>query len=286
MIRQDIVITSASGYTFTQLLVWLNSLERSGFAGECVVIVGNRQDDVVAQLEARRCTVVQRESLLDAAGKRERSVFVDSDMSVERFFLFWLVLQQRSVIDTRYVIAVDVRDAFFQLNPAEWLAAHLSDKRLVVSSEAMTFQDQPWNRENLRQAFDEHVFRYMHDQVVWNCGTVAGELSFFRDLALNVFLSCIGRNVPYSDQASLNVLLSLEAYREHVLFDTGDLGWACQAGTMTADGRGAELSYRFRGAEPLFDGDAVFTSRGTPYCVVHQYDRVPRWKDHFEQKYG
>jgi hypothetical protein len=30
----------------------------------------------------------------------------------------------------------------------------------------------------------------------------------------------------------------------------------------------------------------VTTSTGTPYHIVHQYDRVPEWRKIIEEKYG
>ena len=89
---------------------------------------------------------------------------------------------------------------------------------------------------------------------------------------------CAAGNVNYSDQASLNVLLSLLPYRQLALFDGGDLGWACEAVTMVAAARGPDLSYKFSEREPLFDGDVVYTSAGKPFCIVHQYDRIPHWR--------
>lgn len=91
--------------------------------------------------------------------------------------------------------------------------------------------------------------------------------------------------MTYADQASLNVLLTLEPYRELTRLDFSDLGWACQAATMVASARGAQLSYRFQAPEPLFDGDRVYTSVGRPFCIVHPYDRIPRWKAQIEKKY-
>lgn len=285
--KQDVVITSASGYTFGQVKYWVNSLDRCGFTGRRVVVVGNADDHLVTHLERRGCLVVSRDALLALdTDTTVKLPFLDEHISVDRYFLFWKFLSSLSTDDIRHVIAVDMRDAVFQLNPTDWLAENMGNRQIVVASEGLTYEDQPWNRQSMSDTFGTPVLNYMRGRLVWNCGTIAGELSVFRDLALNLYLACAGKNVSYSDQASLNVLLSLEPYRQMTLFDGGDRGWACEAITMVAEVRGPELSYKYRGSEPLFDGDAVYTRAGKRFCIVHQYDRVPYWKMRLQEKFS
>lgn len=280
-ITDDIVIGAASGYGFEQIKYWLNSLECSGFAGKRIVLTGNAESTLVEELRRRHCEVVTAEAL---TGSRPEP-FVDEEMSVERFFLIWKYLSTLRDSDVRFVIAVDMRDAVFQTNPSDWLERNLGSKRLVVASEGLRCEHEPWNHRTMLAAFGPKVLEYMRDRRVWNSGTIAGEMALLRDLTLNLYL-CTPRHMTYADQASLNVLLSLEPYRSVTLFDRGDLGWACEAATMVASARGADLSYKFLGDEPLFDGDRAHTARGTPYCIVHQYDRIPAWKACFERKFG
>lgn len=284
--KQDVVITSASGYTFDQIRHWVNSLDRCGFAGQRVVVVGNGDTDLARQLDSRGCHVVSRDTLLGLPKDEAQTPFLDDHMSVDRYFLFWKFLTGLASDDIRYVIAVDIRDAIFQLNPTVWLDENIGEKQLVVASEGLTYDDQPWNRQSMSDTFGPQVLDHMRGRLVWNCGTIAGELSVFRDLALNLYLACAAKKVSYADQASLNVLLSLLPYRQLALFDVGDLGWACQAGTMVAAARGPDLSHKFRGSEPLFDGDVVYTRDGKPFCIVHQYDRIPHWKLRLEKQFG
>ena len=37
---------------------------------------------------------------------------------------------------------------------------------------------------------------------------------------------------------------------------------------------------------PILVDDIVCTSDGKPFALVHQYDRVPQWKEIIEKKYG
>src|SRR5262245_65999211 len=93
----DMVIGATSGYTFDQVKFWVNSLERCGFEGERVIVVGNGDDGLVAQLRDRGCTVVTREELLGRALTEGQAKFADEDMSVDRYFLFWKFLSSRSL---------------------------------------------------------------------------------------------------------------------------------------------------------------------------------------------
>lgn len=283
---RDLIVGTTSGYTLDQLKYWLHSLERTGCAAERVVFVGNGDEALVDGLETQGCRVVRRTSIIEAPRDgRGLAPFADRDMCVERYFLLWKYLSTVSGgEDVRYVVSVDMRDAVFQSDPVAWLAAHLRDKRLVVSSEGLAYADEPWNRASMDETFPGSVAASMRSRLVWNCGTIGGERTAMRDLALNLYL--LSRTVAYADQASLNVLLSLSPYADITLFDRGDLGWACQAATMVRTARGPERSSKFQGTEPLFDGDTAFTSAGRPFCIVHQYDRVPHWKVALERKFA
>jgi len=280
---RDVVITSVSGYATEQLTPWLNSLDQSGFDGERLVVVANVTGATVDALQARGCRTFSRDTLLADAGAAT-APYRDDDISIDRFLLFWSLLRRFTPAEVRYVISVDSRDAVFQQNPGRWLEDNLRGHRLVVSTERLTYGDQGWNRDNLESTFGQPLLTAMRDRTVWNCGTIGGEFSLFRDLALNIYLCCAARGVTYADQTALNILLSLEPLRTSVLFDHGDLGWACSAGTSAA--RRDETALRMSGATPLFDGEAVHTHDGVPFCIVHQYDRIPLWKSRLEQRFA
>src|SRR5262245_27233699 len=111
--KRDMVVGATSGYTFDQIKYWINSLDRSGFAGQRVVLVGNGDGNLVRQLGARRCQVVTRAALIGSSADGP-TAFVDRDMCVERYFLLWKFLSSLSAEDVGYVIFVDMRDAIFQ----------------------------------------------------------------------------------------------------------------------------------------------------------------------------
>jgi hypothetical protein len=131
----------------------------------------------------------------------------------------------------------------------------------------------------------------MQDNEIYNAGTISGKFQSFLDLCTNIFLSSGGApaNVPGGggpDQAALNVLLNLKAYKDITNFAKSEDGYAAQLGT-TADPRRIEQDRQFLlGPEPKMVGDEVCTSTGIPFAIVHQYDRVPEWKKIIEAKYA
>ncbi|NDB84567.1 MAG: hypothetical protein EB127_17970, partial [Alphaproteobacteria bacterium] len=83
------------------------------------------------------------------------------------------------------------------------------------------------------------------------------------------------------DQAAYNILLALKTYRDVTNVANSEDGWAAQLGTtgpQTACGPLIE-------AKPILVDGVVCTSEGKPFTIVHQYDRVPEWKQLIESKY-
>lgn len=285
--KRDVVIGASSGYSFDQIKYWINSLDRCGFEGQKAVLLGNGTTQVAKELAARGYVV-----LTDGCGEEPwgyrylKPNFVDADMSVERFHLISRFLSAAGGEKYRYVIAVDVRDAVFQHDPSRWLDQHMGDKKLVVASEGLRYADEEWNRGSMLEAFGADVFSKMSHRLVWNAGTFAGEHAFVRELCDEVYKRSIERNAQYSDQAAMNVLLSSEPFAAATLFESGELAWACQGGTMIDHGTDPDYAKKYRGVRPLLDGDIVRTSAGKPFCIVHQYDRSTEWTKQLQSKYA
>lgn len=279
----DLVIGATSGYEFETLRPWVRSLERSGFNGRKVVLVGNGRRELLDALTRRGYEVVTRAVTADGDAYHPDAAFRDEDVSVERFGWLWAYLSgEPRARECRYVIAVDTRDAVFQADPARWLEANLGDKELCVSSEAVTYADEPWNRQSLLDEFGPAVHRHLLDGVVWNAGVIGGTAAMVRDLCLNVHLLCRASRAHYGDQAAVNVSLSMEPFRRLTRFAASEDGWACHAGTMFDPA----MNGHRREPQPVFDGEVVSTRSGRRYCVVHQYDRVPEWNQMLRQRYG
>jgi hypothetical protein len=284
---QDLIIGASSGYEYGQIQQWVNSLQRSGYSGDRAVIAYDMAFDAVDELLRRGFQV----ATFGENGRRRRfyypvTGFRHADTSIDRFYGIWTFLNDvgRSY---RYAGFIDVRDVIFQTDPSAWLEAHLGEHRITVSSEGFSLGDEPWNSRVLLESYGPLVHQHVMSREVFNAGTMAGDATTMRDVALNVFLCSQHNALEYTDQAAFNILLSLEPYRSITRFNPPDEDWACQAATTAPESKYVRTRLQRRFARPpVFDGDVVRTPDGRPYCLVHQYDRVPGWKEHFEQKFA
>jgi hypothetical protein len=284
--RRDLVIGAISGYSFRDIQYWVNSLDRSGFSGQKVVICYAADFDVVETLNSRGYHVITF-----AAHERRRRFhfprkgFHHADTSIDRFHQLWRFLDPRRD-DYRFVIAADVRDVIFQSDPSAWLEQHLGGKKINVGSEGFLLGDEPWNRDVMLKSYGPLVLEKMRERQVYNAGTIAGCGAAIADLALSVFLCSRHNRVKYTDQTAMNVLLSLEPYRSVTRFNRADDDWACQAATMADPNYSVEQSARMQAPRPVLHDDEVRTADGRTYCLVHQYDRVREWNEPLRRRYA
>ena len=78
----------------------------------------------------------------------------------------------------------------------------------------------------------------------------------------------------------------MSPYKETSLYTKSETGWACQLGTTVDPSKLSQFKPHLLEPSPIMEKDVVTTSKGTPYYIVHQYDRVPQWRKVIEEKYG
>ena len=286
---KDVVVGCITKYTFDDIKCWVNSLDRCGFNGDKVMICYNIGYDVVKELKKRDYKVL---GFIDnPEQKRLEYDDVDFNICLQRFYDIWAFFNNTLKDDYRYLIAADVKDVIFQTNPSEWLERNIGDKKINVGSESLHYRNEPWGRKNLKKSFGKAIYDMNCDNLIFNAGTVAGECKTMIDLFLNIYMFC-GRSPVHipgrsdtPDQAALNVLLNLQPYKAITNFTMSEDGYAAQLGT-TANPEIIEYFKPFLVEKtPVMIDDLVCTSIGKPFCLVHQYDRVPEWKKILEEKY-
>ena len=289
----DLVIGCVTNYDWDKVKVWANSLKASGFTGSKIMIVMNGSYEFVDKLIAEGfsvCTFKKNDATRRVEYPQENSVMVD------RFFHIWDVLSKLSYEDfesIRYVIATDVGDVVFQRNPSDALDHQWAVERppIIVSSEGLKYKDEAWGIQNMRLSFPS-MAKSMEEREILNAGVLAATPSMMKAICQTVFLMSRStiQYVPGGggpDQAALNILLRSAPYRNLIATTTTNGDWACQAGTTADPNKIESFRPNLMIPEPVFHNGVVRAPYHiAEYAIVHQYNRIPIWKTHFERKFG
>jgi len=276
---KDLIVGCATNYDWSKLKYWVNSINRSGFEGDKVLILMNCDKDTVKKISDSGFSIIAFNQ--DANG----NLSYNSNMMVhvERFFHIYQCLKNNLY---RYVITTDVKDVIFQRNPSVWLENTFTDSDdLIFSSESMKYKDEPWGNQNLLETFGPQIYEDFKNNTIFNVGVLAGRGYAMRDLMMNIFASCMGRPIKICDQSTFNFLISRHPYLKSSIYSTSEDGWACQLGTTADPSKIDQFRPFLLEPSPKLDGDKVVTSTGIEYTIVHQYDRVPEWRKVIEEKY-
>jgi hypothetical protein len=276
---KDLIVGCATNYDWSKLKYWVNSINRSGFEGDKVLILMNCDKETVGKISDAGFAIIAFNQ--DSNG----NLTYNSNMMVhvERFFHIYQLLKDNLY---RYVITTDVKDVVFQKNPSEWLENNLpNNEDLVFSSESMKYKDEPWGNQNLMETFGPQIYEDFKNNTIFNVGVLAGRGYAMKDLMMNIFASCLHRPIKICDQSTFNFLISQHPYLKTSMYTKSEDGWACQLGTTADPSKIEQFRPFLLEPSPKLEDDKVLTSEGIEYTIVHQYDRVPEWKKVIEAKY-
>ena len=191
--------------------------------------------------------------------------------NVRLFHLWQYFTETQADLNYNRVIFTDGRDVIFQTNPSEWLNEFMT-KDILVPSEGVLFKDEPWGANNVLSNYGPYVYEYiLKDSYTCNVGTFACSAKLCKDLCLILYL--MSNNIGVADQTSFNVLTQTLLKDKCQWVDYNDL-WALQIGTIVND---LDRYVKFE------NGIISSLKTNKPYCLVHQYDRVPKYKNYFDQ---
>lgn len=294
--EKDLIIGGASNYTWDHLKYWVNSIKRTGFKGDIVLVVTNMNKDTMNKL------VGEGVKLYAYGTKTSDGIVNDSKNAphVERFIHIWNYL--RTNTDYRFVTVTDTRDVIFQTDPSIFLEKNMFGKTMVASSEGMTYKDEPWNNLNIRETFGEFLYTTFREYDICNVGIISGFYDEVRDFLLFLFEQCINRPIPIVDQAVYNFIINQLPFKSEILVTTNESAWAAQLGvTKGAIEAGAgdigfsvkrnpsllnEYLKLYKDEQPVIEDAIVKNHNGEKFCMVHQWDRIPSLKEKIEKYYG
>lgn len=279
---EDLIIGCSTNYDWSKIKYWINSVNQSGFKGKKVMILMNCDIETATKVLKAGFEVISFGT--DAMGNlTHQSPFM---VHVERFLHIYNYLKDN---EFRYVITTDVKDVIFQKDPFIQLDEMLTGtgKDLVFASESILYKNEPWGDNNLMETFGPYIHDIFKENEIYNVGVLAGKGDAMRDLALNIFLACVGKPIKICDQSTFNVMISMNPYLKTSLYAKSEDGWACQLGTTVDPSKINQFQQFLLERSPKMENDKVVTAnyREQEFSIVHQYDRVPEWRKIIEAKY-
>lgn len=258
------IIGCITRYGVEQIKPFVESIERSGFNGDKLMLVYEITQDTIDYLNDKGWILIQSEP--------------QQHIILQRFRDMYQVLHQ---YETDVIIWVDVKDIVFQKDPTEWLNANMN-KDILAFSESLKFKDEEWARLNAGTSFPME-WEWLQNEEIYCAGTIVGKRDAIRDLFIDIYRWSLTTSNPeqLADQAAYNVLIHLNQFKDKVQFVKQQEGFAAQLHLKLKKGDILPYSEEL----PTIDGDEIKNSKGELYTLVHQYDRNEELKKLIENKY-
>lgn len=277
MAKQNLIIGGSINYGINQLKPWvLSAKEIATHNTDIVLICGNTSKETIEWLDKQGVFTVD---LIQVP---------NIPIHVLRFLSIYDYLKD-NWLNYNHVITTDVKDVYFQTDPFEWLDYHnigVKDmKQLVAGAESIRYKDESWGNQNLMETYGGYIYSKFKDNEIYNVGVLAGSSEYIKDLVFNIFSNATNRPIPIVDQAVYNVLIQTQPYKNVIHYTKQHEAWAVQAGTVADPSKIDGFRPNLTDLEPVFRDGIVSNSLGKPFCIVHQYDRVPEWKEFVQKKF-
>lgn len=291
---KDLIIGGASNYKYDDIKYWINSIKKTSFDGDIVLVVTN-----IALSELEK--IAERGVQILAYGQKDADGNYSSNSQmpphVERFFHIWNFLNTTKE-EYDFVVTTDVRDVVFQQNPITFLRGD-TFTGFVAAGEGLAYKDEPWGNNNYLQAFGPFFHEMIKEKEIYNVGVIAGRHRTLQDIILLILQLSINRPINIVDQAVYNFLINTKLVNDHVEFFGNDSAWTINLGTTLAaiqSGAGdigqkndptAQITYQMKYlcSQPTIKDGVVYNSSGLRFHIVHQYDRVAGLVDEIRRKY-
>ena len=271
---KNLIIGAFTNYDYRMIKPWVESFEDVNTTADKVLIVGNTTQETIDELQSKGWELVPMS---------------EGQAHVVRFLDIYNYLKEHWQ-KYQYVVTTDVRDIVFQADPFEYLRDELGDLdmgfSLVCGSECLKYKDEPWGDQNLRETYGDYIWNLYRDETIYNVGVLGGTSEYIKDLALNIVINSVNRPIKICDQAVFNMLLNTQPYKDAVFKADMTNAWACQAGTVADPSKIEYFRPNLLEPEPVWKDGKAYTSHGALITILHQYDRVPEWNDHIQQKYN
>lgn len=260
--KKDIIVSGFSNFGIKQLTPWLNSIDQCGFTGDILCVMYGSNPDMV---EAKKY-LKTKSNFIIIDGILTKTVVCD------RFKDIYLFLKDKKE-QYRYVFSTDASDVIFQLNPSHFAEIKLVNGfKLLCGSESILYKNETWGNQNMKNSFPS-FYDFMMDKLVYNAGTITGNVEAICDLFKNIYEMSINTIVENPDQAAYNILIQTK-YKDICYFSGIEDCYATQCNT-TGNPRLLSQYGHLLTERPIFKNGIAYNSKMEKTCLLHQYQNVP-----------
>ena len=214
----------------------------------------------------------------------------DNNIDVSKYQRHLIVYEFLKSFDPQdIVLLTDTLDIVFQDCPLTWYEKN-GIRPLLLASEGLSIEKEPWNTARIRSAFPTFYNR-VKDNDIFNVGVVLGEVSIIREFTY--FIYALASTVPEEknegvDQPAAQICLATDTFKSKFEYTTSTGCFAVHSAvagpTEQFTNWGFDRNYKYD--LPTFDGENIVNKKQEPYCIVHQYNRIPDWDRFFKAKYA
>lgn len=263
-----IILGCITKYQPNDIKPYVESIEESGFGGKKVMMVYDVPQETIEYLKSKGWELYGNE--------------LQQHIILQRFRDIYKLLEQ---FPKETIIWTDVKDVIFQSDPTKWIEENKKGK-ILAFSESITMKDDPWARVNSGTSFPME-WEWLQNKTSYCAGTIVGESEYLRDLFIDIYRwSMTTANTDQlSDQAAYNVLINLKQFSDIVQFVNQEEGFVTQLGTVLV--KKDEFRDVLLEPTPIVDENYIVKNQKREiFPLVHQYDRIPEFKQFIYQKYS
>jgi len=212
-----------------------------------------------------------------------------ADINISKFERHFISRKYlNSIEDNDIVLLTDTLDVVFQSDPFEWYRENKSNK-VLLTSEGILHHNESWNMRGINNAF-QPFNREIETQDVINSGIIMGEVKYVKDILLFIYGLTINVKPEHTegiDQPALNVAMLTSVLKDITQITTTSESFAvnCAVAGPTPQFEQWGFKQNYKYDLPIFTNNLVVNKDNQPYCLVHQYNRVHEWNEHFKTKY-
>ncbi len=162
------IIGCITKYSVDDIQPYVESINRTGFKGEKLMLVYEVSNEVIDYLDKNGWLIIHSET--------------QEHIILQRFRDMYALLHQ---YQTDVIIWTDVKDVVFQKDPTDWLNKNMKGEILALS-ESVIMKDEPWACVNSGTSFPMEWEFGIKDKTGYCEGTILGKREAIRLLFFNI----------------------------------------------------------------------------------------------------